>query len=201
MSISLIRLTHWSRVTHICVSKLTVSGSDNGIACRLNGTETLSEPTLESCDHWRQISVKTQLNFIQFPSRRYTWKWRLKNDGYLVSAPIMLMKSWRTHTSRTNRLLVLCIDCQGISTKGHWYTALMVYLLLAGKNWTINRSGRWNETPWYLYDVTLLDSQMDSDYTQCSWTPSYPFAAYCWWNWPMFGSHVAFVQACLPNFD
>ena len=25
------RLTHWSRVTHICVSKLTIFGSDNGL--------------------------------------------------------------------------------------------------------------------------------------------------------------------------
>ena len=25
-------LTHWSRVTHICVSKLTIIGSDNGVA-------------------------------------------------------------------------------------------------------------------------------------------------------------------------
>ena len=26
------RLTHWGRVTHICVSKLTIIGSDNGLA-------------------------------------------------------------------------------------------------------------------------------------------------------------------------
>ena len=25
-------LTHWGRVTHICVSKLTISGSDNGLS-------------------------------------------------------------------------------------------------------------------------------------------------------------------------
>ena len=27
-----IRLTHWGRVTHICVSKLTIIGSDNGLS-------------------------------------------------------------------------------------------------------------------------------------------------------------------------
>ena len=26
------RLTHWGRVTHICVSKLTITGSDNGLS-------------------------------------------------------------------------------------------------------------------------------------------------------------------------
>ena len=25
-------LTHWGRVTHICVSKLTIFGSDNGLS-------------------------------------------------------------------------------------------------------------------------------------------------------------------------
>ena len=27
-----VRLTHWGRVTHICVSKLTIIGSDNGLS-------------------------------------------------------------------------------------------------------------------------------------------------------------------------
>ena len=28
----IIRLTHWDRVTHVCVSKLTIIGSDNGLS-------------------------------------------------------------------------------------------------------------------------------------------------------------------------
>ena len=31
-STCLISLTHWGRVTHICASKLTISGSDNGLS-------------------------------------------------------------------------------------------------------------------------------------------------------------------------
>ena len=27
-----IALTHWGRVTHICISKLTIIGSDNGLS-------------------------------------------------------------------------------------------------------------------------------------------------------------------------
>ena len=37
-------LTHQGRVTHICVSKLTIIGSDYGF--RLNGVKLLSEPML-----------------------------------------------------------------------------------------------------------------------------------------------------------
>ena len=40
-------LTHWGRVTHICVSKLTTTGSENG--CRLVGAKPLSEPMLVYC--------------------------------------------------------------------------------------------------------------------------------------------------------
>ena len=31
-SIVISMLTHWGRVTHICVSKLTIIGSDNGLS-------------------------------------------------------------------------------------------------------------------------------------------------------------------------
>ena len=40
-------LTHWGRVTHICVSKLTIIGSDNGLSPA--GAMPLSEPMLEYC--------------------------------------------------------------------------------------------------------------------------------------------------------
>ena len=40
-------LTHWGLVTHICVSKLTITGSDNGLC--LLGTKQSSDPVLEYC--------------------------------------------------------------------------------------------------------------------------------------------------------
>ena len=50
-------LTHWGRVTHICVSKVTIIVSE---ACRLVGAKPLSEPRLKYCqlDHWEPTSVK-----------------------------------------------------------------------------------------------------------------------------------------------
>ena len=32
MVVAVMMLTHWGRVTHICVSKLTIDGSDNGLS-------------------------------------------------------------------------------------------------------------------------------------------------------------------------
>ena len=42
-----IGLTHWGRVTHICVGNLTIIDSD--MACRLDGAKPLSKPMLEYC--------------------------------------------------------------------------------------------------------------------------------------------------------
>ena len=41
------RLTHWGRVTHICVGNLTIIGSDNGLS--LVGANPLAESMLEYC--------------------------------------------------------------------------------------------------------------------------------------------------------
>ena len=45
-------ITHWDRVMHICVSKIIIIGSGNGL--RLVGAKPLSEPMLEYCqlDPW-----------------------------------------------------------------------------------------------------------------------------------------------------
>ena len=44
---SCLALTHWGRVTHICVNKLTIMVQI--MACRLAGAKPLSEPMLEYC--------------------------------------------------------------------------------------------------------------------------------------------------------
>ena len=69
-------LTHWGRVTHICVSKLTIIGSDNGL---LPGH-------LKQCwnavnlDPWKQTSVKSQSQFKHFHSTKCIWKYRGKGE-------------------------------------------------------------------------------------------------------------------------
>ena len=67
-------------MTHICVSKLTIIGSDNGLS-------PLSEPMLGYCwlDPREQTSVKSQSKFIHFHSRKCVWNDRLRNGGHFVS--------------------------------------------------------------------------------------------------------------------
>ena len=75
-------LTHWGRVTHICVSKKYHH-------C-LAGAKPLSEPMLEYCqlDHKEHISVKFYFKFESFHSSKYTWKCRLWNGGHFVFASL-----------------------------------------------------------------------------------------------------------------
>ena len=79
-------LTHWGRVTHICVSKLTIIGSDNGLS-----------PGRRQAIIWTNAGIlligtlgtnfsEILSNVIHFHSRKCIWKCRLENGGYLVSA-------------------------------------------------------------------------------------------------------------------
>ena len=88
-------LTHWGRVTHICVDKIIIIGSDNGLSpgrlqaiIRTNADTLLTGP-------WEQTSVKFQSKFIPFHSRKHTLKCRLENGGHFVSASLCCWKpSW-----------------------------------------------------------------------------------------------------------
>ena len=57
-------LTHWSRVTHICVSKLTIIGSDNG----------LSPAGAKPLFQWWNIVNSNLLN---------TFQWNRKRNSYI----------------------------------------------------------------------------------------------------------------------
>ena len=79
-------LTHWGRVTHICVSKLTIIGSDNGLSpgrCQAiiwtNAGILLIGPLGTK---FNEISIKIHT----FHSRKCIWKCCLWNGGHFVSA-------------------------------------------------------------------------------------------------------------------
>ena len=82
-------LTHWVRVTHICISKLDRPSLVQKMACLLFGAKPLREPMLvycrldpqegNLCDIWIEI---------QFSSMESIWKCSLQNDGHLVSASV-----------------------------------------------------------------------------------------------------------------
>ena len=70
-------MIHWSRVTHICVSKLTIFGSDNGLSqgrCPNVGILLM-----------RLLGVNSGEILLLHP-RKCIWKCRLRNDAKDVSA-------------------------------------------------------------------------------------------------------------------
>ena len=76
-------LTHWSRVTHLCVSKLSILGSDNGLSPRrrqdfLNQYWDIVNLTLGNKLQWN-----LNRNLIYFHSRKCIWKCRLENGDHL----------------------------------------------------------------------------------------------------------------------
>ena len=64
-------LTHWVRVTHICVGKLNIIGLDKGLS-----------PGRRQAIIWTNLN-KTLIEFKHFNSRKCTWKWRLWNGVHL----------------------------------------------------------------------------------------------------------------------
>ena len=76
-------LTHWDQVMHICISNITIIGSDNGL--RLDGAKPLSEPMMEYCwlDPLEQTAVKFWLEFKHFHSRKCIWNFVLKMAAIL----------------------------------------------------------------------------------------------------------------------
>ena len=79
-------LTHWGRVTHICVSKQTIIGSDNGLspgrrqAIIWTNAVILLIGTLGT--NFSQILIEIGI----FSFTKMVWKCRLRNGGHFVSA-------------------------------------------------------------------------------------------------------------------
>ena len=81
-----ITLSHWGRVTHTCVSKLTNIGLDSGLS-----------PGRRQAIIWNNAGIlligplgtnfsEFQSKFIHVHSRKCIWKYRLINGGHFVSA-------------------------------------------------------------------------------------------------------------------
>ena len=79
---------HWGRVTHKCVSKLTLIGSDNGLAPGRHQAIIWTNAILLLTGPLEQTPMKFQSKFIHFQSRKCILKCRLEHDGHVVSASI-----------------------------------------------------------------------------------------------------------------
>ena len=83
--LSLALFTHWGKVMHICVSKLTITGSDNGLL-----------PGRHQAIIWTNAGLfliwllgKSFSEISTFPylhSRKYIWKCRLRNGHFVVTS-------------------------------------------------------------------------------------------------------------------
>ena len=79
-------LTHWGRVTHICVIKLTIIGSVNGLAPERRLAIIWTNGGILSIGplgtNFNEILIKIHT----FSLKKWLWKRRLRNGGHFVSA-------------------------------------------------------------------------------------------------------------------
>ena len=86
-------LTHWGRVTYICVSKLSHYWTlDNGLAPIQCQTMIWSDIVWSTAPLGTK-EVQFQSKFKHFYSRKCIWKCHLQNGIYFTSASICLIKS------------------------------------------------------------------------------------------------------------
>ena len=86
VSFSLNVLTRWGRMTHICVSELTIIGSYNGLSPGWRQAIIWNNAGLLWIEPLEKASVKFQSEFKHFHSRKCTWTCRLWNGVHFVSA-------------------------------------------------------------------------------------------------------------------
>ena len=79
-------LTHWGRVTHICVSEIIIIGSDNGLSPGRRQAIIWTNARILLIGPWEIISMKFHSKSIHFHSRKCICKCRLRNGVYFVSA-------------------------------------------------------------------------------------------------------------------
>ena len=79
-------LTHWCWVMHICVSKWTIIGSNNGLSPgRRQAIIWTNAGILTIGPLWKQSSVQFKSEFEHCRSRKCIWKCRLRNHVHFVS--------------------------------------------------------------------------------------------------------------------
>ena len=81
----LVMLSHWNRVKHICVSKIIIIGSDNGLSPARRRCIIWTNAGILLIGIWEYISKK-YWSKLYFHSRKCIWKCRLQNGVYFVSA-------------------------------------------------------------------------------------------------------------------
>ena len=79
-------LNHWGQVTHKCVRKLTINGSDNGLSPGWCQAIIWTTAGILLIGPLATNSSEILAKLIHFHSRKYIWKCRLENGGHFISA-------------------------------------------------------------------------------------------------------------------
>ena len=93
-------LTHWGRVTHICVCKLTIIGSDNGLS-----------------PEWHQAIMNQCWNIVKWTLRNKL-QWNFKRNWYIFLQENVFEKSsrnWRPFCLGLHVLIPLLVPVRGPS--------------------------------------------------------------------------------------
>ena len=80
-------LTHWGRMTNICVSKLTSIGSDNGLSPGRRQVIIWTNAWILLVRPPGTIFNEILIEIHIFSFKKSIWKCRLHNGGHFVSAP------------------------------------------------------------------------------------------------------------------
>ena len=85
-NLSWVEFTHWGRVTHICVSKLTIIGSDNGLSPDRRQAIIWTNPGLLLIGPFETNSSEILIGIHAFSFKKIYLKLRLRNGVHFVSA-------------------------------------------------------------------------------------------------------------------
>ena len=127
-------LTHWGRVTHICVSNLTIIGSDNGVSPGRRqaiiwtnaGILLIWTLVINFSEIFSEIHA---FSFKKMHLRMSSVKWRPFCPGFdvLTVWPVIYSITSTTYTSRTRPVLItrwsiLCLGCpSSVGNLPQWF--------------------------------------------------------------------------------
>ena len=137
----LIVLTHWGRVTHICVGNLTIIGSYNGLSPGWRQAIIWTNTGILSIVPLGTNFTEILIEILFFDSRKCVWKCRLRNGVPFVLASMCSLcprdTIWRYRTCPALVQVMACCltaprhylnQCWLITNKVSWYCGRIVVL-------------------------------------------------------------------------
>ena len=116
-------ITHWGRVTHICVSKQTSIGSDNGLSSGRNSYIFIQEIAFQNVV-WKMAAILSRPQFDKSP-QPLTTLWR-RNPNRLFSCCIYL---WNYSLVFWISTWVIESFCGNANILNQWKSAQIIFII------------------------------------------------------------------------